>query len=74
MATEKLPKAGACANPVDRNVQLGSRLGIQGTPTMIFADGTTMTGMRPAQEIERRLNGTQTAAGVVLREPTGSAE
>lgn len=48
---------GKCANPVDRNVQLGNRLGINGTPTIILGDGTMVPGFVPASELERRLSG-----------------
>ena len=29
------PKAKTCANPIDRNLELGRKLGVQGTPTLI---------------------------------------
>ena len=42
----------ACANPVDRNVALGERLQINGTPTMIAADGRMLPGAASAEQIE----------------------
>ena len=42
----------ACANPVDRNVALGERLQINGTPTLIAADGRVMPGAASAEQIE----------------------
>jgi thiol:disulfide interchange protein DsbC len=42
----------ACAHPVDRNVALGERLQINGTPTLIAADGRVMPGAANAEQIE----------------------
>lgn len=47
---------GSCPNPVDRNVQLGASLGINGTPTIITGDGAMVPGFVPASELERRLS------------------
>ena len=44
-----------CATPLDRNVQLARQLGVNGTPTIFYADGTRTTGYVPGAEIERRL-------------------
>lgn len=41
-----------CAHPVDRNVALGERLQINGTPTMIAADGRVLPGAASANQIE----------------------
>jgi len=41
-----------CAHPVDRNIALGERLQINGTPTMIAADGRIMPGAAGAAQIE----------------------
>ncbi|WP_050545907.1 DsbC family protein [Pseudomonas syringae] len=51
------PAAANCDNPVARNVSLAESLGIQGTPTMISADGRKMPGMTSADRIEAWLNG-----------------
>ena len=67
MATGNLPEGAACDNPVERNARLGSSLGINGTPTMIFGNGAMAPGLLPAAEIERRLAGGQAAAGAVQR-------
>jgi len=55
MRTNAVPNAPSCDNPVDRNVLLGERLGFNGTPTLIYADGRVVAGARPAEEIERNL-------------------
>jgi thiol:disulfide interchange protein DsbC len=48
---------GTCDNPVAKTVQLGQKLGIQGTPTIIFADGRRVPGMVPAAKLEQMLGG-----------------
>ena len=44
-----------CADPLDRNLALASKLGVQGTPTLFFADGSRETGLISANEIEAHL-------------------
>jgi thiol:disulfide interchange protein DsbC len=44
-----------CAHPIDRNVELGRKLRITGTPALVFADGVRVPGAIAPQEIERRL-------------------
>jgi thiol:disulfide interchange protein DsbC len=46
------PKEKSCANPIDRNLELGKKLGIEGTPTLIFGNGLKMVGGRSAEEIQ----------------------
>jgi thiol:disulfide interchange protein DsbC len=50
------PPAGHCANPIDRNVALGDKLHIEGTPTIIFADGRVHEGTLTADQLERLLD------------------
>lgn len=45
--------AATCANPIERNLQLGNRLGLQGTPAIIFSNGIKLTGAYSAAEIEK---------------------
>lgn len=45
----------ACANPIDRNLQLARQLGVVGTPTLVYADGSRTDGYVAAAEVERRL-------------------
>jgi thiol:disulfide interchange protein DsbC len=48
--------AGAdCKHPLQQNLQLGQRLGVNGTPTLIFQDGSRLPGAATAEEIEKRL-------------------
>ncbi|MFA7238901.1 MAG: DsbC family protein [Sulfuricellaceae bacterium] len=49
--------AGACDNPVAKNVELGAKLGVSGTPTLFFADGRRVPGAIPAEKLEKYLNG-----------------
>ncbi len=46
------PKAKICANPIERNLALGRQLKLQGTPTLIFANGLKILGVRSAEEIQ----------------------
>ncbi|HTV95684.1 MAG TPA: DsbC family protein [Steroidobacteraceae bacterium] len=51
------PPAAKCANPVDRNLALGEKLKIDGTPTIVFADGRVRAGLVSADELEHLLAG-----------------
>jgi len=56
MLDSKTPAEGkVCDNPIDRNVQLGQKLNINGTPTMIAADGRVLPGAAPIEQIEQWL-------------------
>lgn len=46
------PTVASCANPIDRNLELGKRLGFNGTPTLIFENGFKLVGARSAEEIQ----------------------
>jgi len=47
--------ASACDHPVDRNLALAHRLGVQGTPTLVWADGSRTDGYVGRAVIEARL-------------------
>jgi|LNFM01.2.fsa_nt_gb thiol:disulfide interchange protein DsbC len=49
------PAAADCKHPLQQNLQLGQRLGVSGTPTLIFQDGSRMPGASSAEEIEKKL-------------------
>ncbi len=54
----KTPAAKECdSSVVDRNVELGRKLRISGTPTMFLADGSRIGGFLPAAELEKALAG-----------------
>jgi thiol:disulfide interchange protein DsbC len=58
MSKGTLPKNdGSCDNPVAKTVELGKKLGINGTPTIVFADGRRIPGMVPAAKLEEMLSG-----------------
>jgi len=58
MLRNTLPKNdGSCANPLAKTAELGKKLGIQGTPAIIFADGRRVPGMIPAAKLEQMLSG-----------------
>lgn len=46
-----------CKHPLQDNLALGQKYEINGTPTLIFTDGTRAPGAVPIEEIERRLGG-----------------
>ncbi len=45
-----------CKHPLEQNVALGKELGINVTPTIVFADGTRSAGAMPVPAIEQRLS------------------
>ena len=56
MVRDQEPKAATCETAaVDRNVELGRKFKITGTPTLIFMDGSRVPGAIPAADIEKRL-------------------
>jgi len=56
--------AKECPHPVDRNVALGDRLGISGTPTLVAADGRVLPGAASNAQIEAWLARDTTSAVV----------
>ena len=50
-----------CDHPIERNFALARRLGVQGTPTLVWADGSRTEGYVDRSVIEARL--TQAGAG-----------
>ncbi|WP_238874821.1 DsbC family protein [Achromobacter xylosoxidans] len=48
--------AGQCDNPVARNVELGRKLNIQGTPYLIGMDGSTKPGALAPADLDAWLN------------------
>ncbi len=56
MLREKVPAAASCdTSAVTRNVELGRKYKITGTPTLIFADGSRVPGAINADQIEENL-------------------
>ncbi|MBF0506115.1 MAG: DsbC family protein [Nitrospirae bacterium] len=53
-----IPAAKCATSAVDDNIKLGGKLGIQGTPAIIFPDGRVLSGSMPAdaliQEVDKK--------------------
>ena len=55
MLREIAPMARAdCANPVDKNADMGRKMEVSGTPTIFFADGNRIAGAVPVDVLEGR--------------------
>lgn len=56
MLRAQVPKAASCDSAaIERNVELGRKYKITGTPTLIFADGTRVPGAIDAAQVEKLL-------------------
>ncbi len=49
--------SGRCDTPIDKIVAFGRQKGINGTPTLFFADGQRVTGAIPADQLKKLLDG-----------------
>ena len=59
MLRNQAPKAEKCdTTAVDRNIALGRKHKITGTPTLIFSDGTRVPGAISAAQVEKQLTQT----------------
>lgn len=56
MLQGKPPAPASCKTATGQVVALGKKLRINGTPNLIFADGTQIPGYLPAAELEKHLN------------------
>jgi thiol:disulfide interchange protein DsbC len=52
------PTSVSCKTPTDKVIAFGHDRQVNGTPNMIFVDGTLAPGYLPAEEIEKHLNTT----------------
>ena len=60
MLKDKTPAAASCdIDAIQRNLALGRKHKITGTPTLIFADNTRVPGAIPASEVEKYLTAAQ---------------
>lgn len=56
MLRNQTPKAASCdTTAIERNVALGGKYKITGTPTLIFADGSRVPGAVAAAQVEKHL-------------------
>jgi thiol:disulfide interchange protein DsbC len=72
MLRDTPPPSADCPHPVDRNVALGERLGIQGTPTLVAGDGRTLAGMASRDQIELWLSRSSAGANAAAHAATGT--
>jgi thiol:disulfide interchange protein DsbC len=58
----KVPEAGSrCANPVDKLLEAGRKLGVNSTPTLFLANGERLTGGLAADDLKALLDQAATA-------------
>ncbi len=50
-----LNPASSCDHPLERNLALAQRMGVQGTPTLVWADGSRTDGYVERSVLEARL-------------------
>jgi thiol:disulfide interchange protein DsbC len=50
-----MPPVGKCDTPIAKVMALGRKLKVNGTPALIFSDGTINPGFMPAAELEKAL-------------------
>jgi thiol:disulfide interchange protein DsbC len=56
MLSEIAPATANCETPTGKVLALGKELRVNGTPNLIFGNGTQSPGYLPAEEIEKNLN------------------
>ncbi|MDD2917495.1 DsbC family protein [Rhodoferax sp.] len=57
MVRDVTPAAASCdSTAIARNVEMGRKFKITGTPTLVFADGSRVPGAIGADQVEKRLN------------------
>ena len=59
MVENVMPAPTDCENPIERNVALGRSYGVNGTPTLVAADGRMLPGYVAADRLESWLEGGQ---------------
>lgn len=55
MLNGTVPAAGNCDTPIEKNLALGRKFRINGTPTLIFANGERVPGAIPGDRLEKLL-------------------
>lgn len=56
MINGKTPPEADCETPVDTVLALGKKLMVQGTPAIIFADGSRVNGALPLDALQKKLD------------------
>jgi thiol:disulfide interchange protein DsbC len=64
-----LRPGAACENPIARNLALARRLGVQGTPTLFWSDGSRTDGFVGRSVLEARLAEAGTRAAAAEKRP-----
>lgn len=54
MLNATVPAAGRCETPIEKNLELGRKFRITGTPTLVFASGERVPGAISAERIEKQ--------------------
>ena len=49
------PAAAQCSTPIEKNLAFGRKYRVDGTPTLVFANGERVPGAIPAEQIEKML-------------------
>lgn len=57
------PVTANCDNPIEKNLELGQRYNIQGTPNIILTNGTRLPGYVSAAQLDQMLNQIATGKG-----------
>ena len=55
MLNNTVPTAARCDTPIEKNVELGRKYRVTGTPTLVFLNGERVPGAIPAEQIEKLL-------------------
>jgi thiol:disulfide interchange protein DsbC len=55
MLNGTVPAMARCETPIDKNLELGRKYRVNGTPTLIFVNGERVPGAVPADQIEKLL-------------------
>lgn len=50
-----VPALARCDTPIEKNLELGRKYRVNGTPTIIFANGERVPGAIPAEQVEKLL-------------------
>lgn len=55
MKDNKKPAEKTCDTPIDEILSLGMKMGVQGTPAIVFEDGSRANGWLPTEQLKARL-------------------
>lgn len=56
MLNGNAPAQASCATKTDRVMALAKKMGVNGTPNLVFGNGMQAPGYMPAEELEKQLN------------------